>query len=263
MSQTVLVTGCSSGMGRAIALAFARRGDHVYATMRAPHRGADLQALIDTEGLDAQILELDVTSDASVRAAIGFISGRRGRVDVAVNNAGIGPFGVIEHTPDSGWLAALDTNLLGPVRVARAVLPGMRERGSGAIVNISSIAGRLASVPGQGAYAASKHALCAFTDSLVVECAPFGVRPYCIEPGFFATSIMDNATVGRLDDDDPYKPLIDGVEGFFRGGISGAPPPDAVCDVVLSAADGSLEVGHHPVGAPGFGMTRTAARTGG
>jgi NAD(P)-dependent dehydrogenase (short-subunit alcohol dehydrogenase family) len=229
--------------------------------MRVPERGVGLQELIDREGLDAQILPLDVTDDRSVRAAVDSVIERDGRIDVAVNNAGIGPFGPVERTLDSDWLSTLDTNLLGAVRVARAVLPGMRERGGGTIVNISSIAGRLASIPGQGAYAASKHALCAFTDSLVAECGPFGIRVYCIEPGFFATSIMNNAPIAALDDDDPYKPLVAGVEAFFRAGIAGAPPPDAVAELVLGAVDGTLTGGHHPVGVPGFGPTQNAART--
>jgi NAD(P)-dependent dehydrogenase (short-subunit alcohol dehydrogenase family) len=264
MARVVVITGCSSGIGKTIALAFARRGDRVYATMRSPARGTALRAALDDGGLDAEVLALDVTDEASVRIAIAAVTDREGQLDVVVNNAGIGTFAPVERSTDDDWRATLETNLLGPVRVARAALPIMREQHSGTIVNISSIAGRMASIPTQGAYAASKHAVCAFTDSLVGECSAFGIRAYCIEPGFFATSIIDNTPAASLDDADPYKPLADGIEQFFRASVAAAPPPDAVADLVIAAADGVLGGGiHHPVGAAGFLPTENAARSSG
>jgi NAD(P)-dependent dehydrogenase (short-subunit alcohol dehydrogenase family) len=189
------------------------------------------------------------------------VSRRESRIDAAVNNAGIGPFAPIERTTDADWWATLDTNLLGAVRVTRAALPLMRAQGGGTIVNISSVAGRLASIPTQAAYAASKHALCAFTDSIVAECAPFGIKAYCIEPGFFATAIMERDAVARLERDDPYLPVADQIEHFFRASVAAAPPPDAVATLVLAAVDGELDGGfHHPVGLPGLKPTQTAAR---
>ena len=229
--------------------------------MRSPARGADLQNLIDVEGLDAEIVMLDVTDDASVRGAVGAVLDREGRLDAVVNNAGVGPFAPLERTDDQHWLSTLDTNLLGPVRVARAALPSMRSQGSGTIVNISSVAGRMAAIPTQGAYAASKHAVCAVTDSLVAECAPFGVNSYCIEPGFFATAIMDKDTVARLPDDDPYRPAAAQIEQFFRTAVAAAPPPDAVAEIVAAAIGGTLTGGvHHPVGVPGLNPTPNAGR---
>jgi NAD(P)-dependent dehydrogenase (short-subunit alcohol dehydrogenase family) len=116
-------------------------------------------------------------------------------------------------------------------------------------------------VPTQSAYAASKHALCALTDSINAECASFGIRAYCVEPGFFATAIMDKDTVVRLEDDDPYKSMADMVEGFFRSSVAAAPPPDRVADLVVAAARGELTGGvHHVVGFSGNDPTTTAAR---
>lgn len=261
MSRVILITGCSTGIGRATALAFARCGDRVYATMRAPERGAELALLVADQGLNVEIAQLDVTDDASVRAAVDAIASSDGRIDVVVNNAGIGPFGPIERTSDDHWIETFNTNLMGAVRVTRAVLPLMRAHGTGSIVNISSVAGRMAPLPTQAAYAASKHALCALTDSINAECAPFGIKAYCIEPGFFATAIMDKDTVPRLDANDPYKPMADGIEKFFRTSVAAAPAPDAVAGLILEAADGRLhgEV-HHPIGVQGLKSTQTAAR---
>jgi NAD(P)-dependent dehydrogenase (short-subunit alcohol dehydrogenase family) len=125
----------------------------------------------------------------------------------------------------------------------------MRAQGAGVIVNISSVAGRSTPAPTQSAYAASKHALCALTDSINAECASFGISAYCIEPGFFGTAIMEKGTVARLADDDPYKPMADMIEGFFRARVATAPPPDAVADHIVAAARGELTGGaHHVVG---------------
>jgi NAD(P)-dependent dehydrogenase (short-subunit alcohol dehydrogenase family) len=250
MSRVVLITGCSTGIGRTTALAFAARGDRVYATMRKP------VALDGTE-----VLALDVTDDRTVRAAVETVLEREGRISAVVNNAGVGPFAPIERSTDEEWLATIDTNLLGAVRVARAVLPAMRAAGKGTIVTVSSIAGRIAPIPTQAAYAASKHALCALTDSLNAECGSFGVRAFCVEPGFFATAIMDKDTVAHLDDDDPYKQVMDGIERFFRTSVAAAPAPDAVADLIVSAVDGTLTGGtHHPIGVPGVEPTANVAR---
>jgi NAD(P)-dependent dehydrogenase (short-subunit alcohol dehydrogenase family) len=259
--RVVVVTGCSSGIGLATALAFGRRGDRVYATMRAPERGAGLRGTVDDEGLDVAITPLDVTDIESVRSAIDEIVRRERRIDVVVNNAGTSSFAPIEHSTEEAWLRTLDTNLLGPLRVTRAALPTMRAQDAGTVVNISSIAGRIAPVPTQGAYAASKHALCAFTDSLVTEVGQFGVRAYCIEPGFFATAIMEKGEAAELPDGDPYKVTADAVLQFFADGVKAAPTADVVADMVVAAAIGDLgDAIHHPIGAEGFGPTMTSAR---
>jgi NAD(P)-dependent dehydrogenase (short-subunit alcohol dehydrogenase family) len=209
-----------------------------------------------------EVLRLDVTDDDSVRRAVDVVLDRAGHIDAVVNNAGVGPFGPIERSTDADWFATLDTNLVGPVRVTRAVLPSMRALGRGTIVNISSIAGRLATIPTQGAYAASKHALCALTDAINAECNGFGIHAFCIEPGFYATAIMDKDTVPALDVNDPYKPVMDNIEQLFRAGVAAAPPPDAVAELVVAAVDRMLAGGtHHPVGVPGLEVSATSARS--
>jgi NAD(P)-dependent dehydrogenase (short-subunit alcohol dehydrogenase family) len=251
-SKVVLVTGCSSGIGRATALALAARGDRVYATMRTAG---------ELDG--AEVLQLDVTDQASVRGAVDTVLQSEGRIDAVVNNAGVGGFGPVERSSDDEWLATFDTNLFGPVRVVRAALPAMRAQGDGAIVNISSVAGRLAAIPMQSAYAASKHGLCVLTDSLNAECGAFGIRAVCIEPGFTATSIMEKHSVSRLDEDDPYKPVLDSIEQFFLASLAVAASPDVVATMIAAAIDGSLSGGtHFPVNVPGLTPTTDAGRGG-
>ena len=193
MSRVVLVTGCSTGIGLTTAVAFARRGDRVYASMRALARGDELRRLVDAERLDVELIQLDVTEDVSVRSAVGQIFAKEGRLDVVVNNAGVGPFAPIERSTDEEWRSTIDTNLLGPMRVTRAALPSMRTNGGGVVITISSVAGRLPPVPTQGAYAASKFGLEALSDVLRMEVASFGVQVVVIQPGFFKTGIEERA----------------------------------------------------------------------
>src|SRR5690242_15346469 len=133
----IVITGCSSGFGYHSALAFARRGDRVYASMRNPAKG-DLAKVVSDEGLDAEVLKLDVDDSDSVERGIGEVLEREGHIDALVNNAGIGgTAGVIEELPVDDWIAVVNTNLFGPLRCSRAVAGAMRERGQGAIVNVS------------------------------------------------------------------------------------------------------------------------------
>jgi NAD(P)-dependent dehydrogenase (short-subunit alcohol dehydrogenase family) len=245
----VVITGCSSGFGYHAALAFGRRGDRVYATMRNPQKG-DLAKVISEEGLDAEVLQLDVDDDTSVRAGIGQVLEREGRVDVLVNNAGIGGTGgPIEELTDELWLKIVSTNLLGPIRCSRAVLPSMRAAASGVIVNVSSIAGRMYGMPYTSSYSATKHALCSVSDSLCNEVQDFGIRVACIEPGFFATSVLDNATIPDPTGS-PYESMARAVEAWYRTSIENGAPPAAVVDAILAAADSALPADtiHHLVG---------------
>jgi NAD(P)-dependent dehydrogenase (short-subunit alcohol dehydrogenase family) len=245
----VVITGCSSGFGYHAALAFGRRGDRVYATMRNPQKG-DLAKVISEEGLDAEVLQLDVDDDTSVRAGIGQVLEREGRVDVLVNNAGIGGTGgPIEELTDELWLKIVSTNLLGPIRCSRAVLPSMRAARSGVIVNVSSIAGRMYGMPYTSSYSATKHALCSVSDSLCNEVQDFGIRVECIEPGFFATSVLENATIPDPTGS-PYESMARAVEAWYRTSIENGAPPAAVVDAILAAADATLPADtiHHLVG---------------
>src|SRR5262245_21921519 len=204
--SVVLITGCSSGIGLETALAFARRGDTTYASVRRPPRAGGLLGRAAAEDLLLDVLALDVTDDTSVRSAVSAIEDRHGAIDVLVNNAGLNAAGPVEMLPMDRARALVETNLWGPVRLSRAVLPAMRARGEGVILNIGSLAGRLPAAPYGGFYAASKHALGALSESMSRELAPFGIRVHCIEPGFvmtemFAKAWSDPPGFGRYDAD--------------------------------------------------------------
>lgn len=183
---TVLITGCSTGFGYLSALRFARAGDTVVATMRDTTKGSDLERIAKEEDLRLEVRELDVTDDASVAEAT-----RGLEVDVLVNNAGIGIHGAIEEIPLDDAKAIFDTNVFGVMRVTQAVLPGMRARRTGVIVNVSSIAG-IVTPPFGGVYSASKYALEAISEALHMELGVFGIRVAVIEPGGFETHFDDN-----------------------------------------------------------------------
>ena len=247
--SVVVITGCSSGFGYQSALAFGRRGDRVYAAMRNPAKG-DLAKTVSDEGLDVAILQLDVDDDASVRAGLTQVLDQEGHVDVLVNNAGVGgTSGAIEELGDDEWMEVLTTNLLGPIRCARAVIPSMRERRAGTIVNVSSTAGRMYGMPITAPYSASKHALCSVSDSLWSELEDFGIRVWCIEPGFFATSVVDNAVMPDPTGS-PYEAMRIAIENFYRTSIGNAPGPEPVVEAIVAAADGTLPTDtiHHPIG---------------
>jgi NAD(P)-dependent dehydrogenase (short-subunit alcohol dehydrogenase family) len=190
----VLITGCSSGFGFETALTFARNGARVFATMRDVTKGAELQAIAQREQLALELLPLDVRAQRSVDDAVARATGT-GPLDVLVNNAGIELRSPIEDASDDDIQSQFDTNVFGVLRTIRAVLPAMRARGDGTIVNVSSIAGIVAR-PYGGLYAASKHALEAISEALHLEVQPFGVRVVLIEPGQYGTRLLDNAIVG-------------------------------------------------------------------
>jgi NAD(P)-dependent dehydrogenase (short-subunit alcohol dehydrogenase family) len=180
-SRVVLLTGASSGFGRAIAAALAQDGYRVFATSRAT----------GTPVAGTRHLTLDVTDEASAANCIDEVMRIGGRVDVLVNNAGLGVAGAIEDTTVEEARAQFDTNLFGLHRMCRAVLPQMRRQRSGHIINMSSLAGQIA-IPFQGFYSASKFAIEAYTEALRMEVRPYGVRVCMIEPGDFATAFTAN-----------------------------------------------------------------------
>jgi NAD(P)-dependent dehydrogenase (short-subunit alcohol dehydrogenase family) len=242
----VVITGSSSGFGLATSLAFARRGDRVYATMRNLARAGELRAAATSEGLEVEVLALDVTRDESVREAVEQALGAEGRIDVLVNNAGVGNGGAVETLPNERMRAVFETNLFGAVRMIRAVLPGMRACNRGVIVNVSSVAGRTPGMPTNWAYSASKHALGALSDSLAFEVEPFGVRVVCIEPGFFSTRIQANATPAAPGS--PYEKLERAVERFYEAGVASGGDPRVVADAIVQAANDPASPIHVPVG---------------
>jgi NAD(P)-dependent dehydrogenase (short-subunit alcohol dehydrogenase family) len=219
-SRAVLITGCSSGIGHATALRLADRGFTVYAGARDP---ATLGALVQ---VGCRPLALDVTDDASARAAVATVEHQEGAVGALVNNAGYGQSGAVEAVPIQAVRAQFETNLLGYVRMAQLVLPGMRRQGYGRIVNLSSVAGRV-TMPGNGVYSASKFAIRAFNDALRFEVRGFGVGVSLIEPGPIRSGFTARANDGM-------PPLGDLPYGEYQAAVAKA---DAETDESFLAGD--------------------------
>ncbi len=185
-----LITGTSTGIGLATAVTLARGGHTVFATMRNPAGGGgEIRAIAESEKLPITVLPMDVDDDASVRDGVDQALAQGGRIDVLVNNAGIAVHGSVEELPLSEFRRSMETNFFGALRCIQAVVPGMRERRLGCIVNVTSVAGRISSAP-QAPYASSKWALEAASEALAQEVKPFGVRVAIVEPGIIATPIF-------------------------------------------------------------------------
>ena len=242
----VVITGCSSGFGLATALAFARRGDRVYATMRDPQGAGDLLAAASAEGLRLEVRALDVTDAPSVAQTVGGVLEADGRIDVLVNNAGIARMGAVEALGIDDARSVFETNLFGPLRLIQAVLPGMREQGDGVVVNVSSMAGRLPGSPANWAYSASKHALGSLSDSLAEEVRPFGIRVVCVEPGFFRTEVV--AKGGRLPKGSPYRDLEEQVAAWYAAAVATGGDPAQVAAAIVAAVENPATPLHLPVG---------------
>lgn len=230
-----LVTGCSSGIGRATAIALLDAGAHVFVTAR------DLAAIADLDGPQVTLLQVDVTDRESVDCAIDVA----GALDVVVNNAGYGLEGAIEEIEDDELMAQYDVNVFGVWRVCRAVLPGMRERGSGTIVNISSFGGQMP-FPGIGAYRSSKFAVEGLSWTLQLEVARFGIRVVDIQPGLvdsdFGTRSLKRAR--RMRDDGPYAEMRAEVAPSYD---RMSPPPGLSSEAVAEAVVEELRRGSGPL----------------
>jgi len=243
--KTVLITGSSSGIGRATAEAFLDEGWTVYATARDTE---DIEDLADA-GCETQ--ELDVTDADDVDAAVDRVVEEEGRIDCLVNNAGYGQFGPLEEVPVEDLHAQFDVNVYGPHRMARAVLPHMREQGEGTIVNLSSVAGRVAT-PGMGAYCGSKFALEAMSDALRGEVDQFGIDVVVIEPGPVQTNFSDRAgdevdTTDRSEAYEDFYGIFDDTEAIGGDG-PGSVPPQRVAEDIVNAASATKPVARVPVG---------------
>lgn len=232
-NRTVLITGCSSGIGRATAYAFLDEEWRVYATARNP---ADIETLGDA-GCD--IGTIDVRNPDDVERVIDRIIDEEGRIDALVNNAGYGQHGPLEDIDDERLAKQFDVNVFGPHRLVREVLPHMREREDGAIINVSSIAGRIAA-PGMGPYSASKHAMEGYSDSLRREVDRFGIGVSVVQPGPVATSFRDRVDdeLGRLHRTDAYEDLYEFQEDalLFGGDSPIAVHPAEVAEAIVEAA---------------------------
>jgi NAD(P)-dependent dehydrogenase (short-subunit alcohol dehydrogenase family) len=244
--QSVLITGANSGIGRAAAELLASRGYRVLATMRSPEKGRDLTEAATQNGWELTVLPLDVCRDGSVREAFR----QAGPVDVLVNNAGFEVWGPIEELNVDDLVEQFETNVYGAFRCIKAVLPSMRERRHGIIVNVSSLQGRVASPLG-GPYCASKHALEALSEALYYEVGHFGVRVHLIEAGTIETAFLGSRRWGSAGQKSShYQPLI---EQWNRGFAKvqddlGRAQPRVAAEAILEAIEKGDKL-RYPVGA--------------
>jgi NAD(P)-dependent dehydrogenase (short-subunit alcohol dehydrogenase family) len=235
-SKAVLITGCSTGIGRATALRLVAAGHPVYATARRP------ETLTDLETAGCNVLACDVTDEASMRAAVEAVEKSAGAVGALVNNAGYGSEGPVEEVPMEEVRRQFETNVFGLARMCQLVLPGMRRQGFGRIVNISSMGGRM-TLPGGGFYHATKYAVEALSDALRFEVRGFGVDVVVIEPGAIKTE-FGNTAIDKIDasaaSDSPYakfrEVLKEQIRGFYEGPMAAlAAEADAVAKTIETA----------------------------
>lgn len=250
------VTGTSTGIGTAISISLARAGHTVYAGMRTPQRPGELHEVASRENLGIRIVPQDVDNDASAAGAIERAVAEAGRIDVLVNNAGIATLGSVEESPLSDFRSTMETNFFGALRCIKAVLPGMRERGSGCIINITSVAGRVANAP-QSAYASSKWALEALSEVLAQEVKNFGIRVAMVEPGVIATPIFGKS---GSDVEGTRYPHARRLNELFRASLEHPVPPSVVGDKVREIVDSGTWTLRHlvPPEAAGFIQWRTS-----
>jgi NAD(P)-dependent dehydrogenase (short-subunit alcohol dehydrogenase family) len=241
---SVLITGTSKGIGLETALAFARTGHQVHATMRNPAQSPALAEAAAKEKLPILISTMDVDSDTSVRDEIATILKDFGPIDVLVNNAGVEAVGSIEELPLSTFRSVMETNYFGVIRCVQAVTPSMRQRRSGCIINVSSVSGRI-SCPPMTAYCASKWALEALSEALAGEMKTFNVRVAIVEPG-----IIDTAMARRIEHPETKSPYGQSARfaALFENSLKTPVPPSLVADKILEVANSDTWQLRHPAG---------------
>ncbi len=231
-APVALITGCSSGMGRATALLLAEAGWRVFATAR---RLETVSALASNQ---ITPLQLDVTDEASMRAAVEQVLTQSGRIDALVNNAGYTEVGPLEEATHEEVRRQFETNTFGPLRMAQLALPAMRAQGGGRIVNVSTMGGRVV-IPFIGLYNGSKFALEAMSDALRMETRPFGVRVILIEPGGVRTNFnavaTQNAQRFATDTSSPYHGHFDTLDRFITQATAASSPPETVAKLIFHA----------------------------
>jgi NAD(P)-dependent dehydrogenase (short-subunit alcohol dehydrogenase family) len=215
MQQVILITGASSGLGRAMAEYLLNQGHRVYGTSRKP----------TGKSTAVNMIEMELTDEESVRIAVSKVIDSEGRIDVLINNAGMGIGGALENYTTAEVALQLNTSYLGLVSVVRAVLPFMREKGAGKIINISSIGG-LMGLPFQGHYSAAKFALEGFSEALSIEVRPFGIKVVVVNPGDFKTSFTANRIVAanEIKGSDYSKYFDNAIKVIEKDELGGADP---------------------------------------
>ncbi len=237
-SKVVVVTGVSSGIGRATAMQFVQRGCQVFGTVRNPAKAQPIPGVV--------LVEMDIRDEASVQRGIETVIAQAKRIDVLVNSAGVTLLGATEETSVAEAQVLFDTNLFGLLRTIKAVLPHMREQRSGRIVNVSSVLGFLPA-PYMALYSASKHAAEGLSETLDHEVRQFGIRVALVEPSFTKTNLDLNApqTVSRIPD---YSKELGIVSQAIQNNVQKAPAPDAVAGTIVNAALGAWKMRHTPKG---------------
>lgn len=252
---TALITGTSRGIGMATALAFGRAGHRVAATMRDPSGAPQLAEAAALEKLSVTVVPMDVDSDASVRDGMARIERAIGPIDVLVNNAGIERMGSVEEMPLTEFRAVMETNYFGVIRCTQAIVPGMRQRRSGCIINVASVAGHVASAP-MAAYTASKFALEALSECLAQEVKTFNIRVAIVEPGIIDTRMARH--IGIAQAPSPYTQQRR-MAALFATALKAPVSPSVVAEKILEIAVGDTAQLRHPVGpdaAPFLGWRR-------
>ena len=243
--QNVLITGASSGIGAAMTKLLAENGYNVWGTSRKVT--GQLPAGISPEAAQrVKFVQLDVTDDSSVQKCYEQVMHEAGHIDVLINNAGYGIYGAIEDVPIELAKAQFETNVFGTLRMIRAFLPAMRQRGSGLIINVSSLAGKLV-IPFQTHYSASKHAIEAFTEGLRQEVRPFGIKVAMIEPGDINTN-FNNATQFSSIEESAYKKWTDASWRTIDVNLQKAPPPEVIARKALKIIRSKNPATRYPAG---------------
>lgn len=237
----VLITGASSGLGKSTALYLAERGYTVYGTTRNPANTSDAGPVI--------LLRMDVGDEHSIQAAIDELIGREGRLDILINNAGVGITGPLEETPHEASLRAMDTNFHGPLRVIRAVVPAMRVQGAGFIINITSIAGYMG-LPFRGIYSAGKSALGMATEAYRMELRGFGILMCTLAPGDYATNIAAGRYHSPLLQDSPYRDSYGNSLDLMNEHVDSGNDPREVARKVYRILQKQNPAVHYTVGSP-------------
>ena len=241
--KSVIITGANRGIGFDAAIAFARAGYKVFATMRNPEKAEALKKKVKEESLNVTLYAMDVDSDESVKLSMEAMQKANGPVDVLVNNAGIERHGSIEELTIKDFKAVMDTNYFGVLRCIQAVLPLMRRERKGCIINIASVSGRISTSP-LGAYSASKFALEAISEALAMEVKPFNIRVAIVEPGIINTDMARN--IGHSGNS--IYPQVNRFGGLFVASLKTPTPSTLVADKILEIAESGTWILRHPVG---------------
>jgi len=234
MDKIALVTGSSSGIGLETSLALAKDGYRTFASMRDTGKAIELQEAAKKANLSIDVIELDVDKEDSIISAVKKVMLEAGRIDVLVNNAGYGQFGCTEDVPIEDFRKQFETNFFSIVRIIQEVAPIMRKQGSGIIVNISSIVGRMG-LPGSPAYISTKFALEGFSECLRYELGQFGVKTTIIEPGVIKTNFFKSMKIPESKTDPKYKELTDKILSGLKIMVEMGTAPSEVADVVIKA----------------------------